>query len=143
MVLLKQKSSRNYKTPETALVVEPDLMRRMALRGILQKAGIRKVWECQDVQEALTLLGAELVDIVLTEWEVPGMAGPDLIKALQNRGQNRNLPVVLVDDNLPQQDVVTAVKAGIKGRLSLPGDAEQMTAILENLIEADASQHRE
>lgn len=116
--------------PRTALLIEPQLARRFALRRVLDACGFGRVLESEAAEEAITLLGTELVDLVLTPWETDTLSGEALVEALRNRGQNRDVPVVLLDEGLPRQAVVAAVKAGVAGRLPLPPNAETLRAIL-------------
>ena len=123
---------------QTALLVEPDLARRRALHRMLIAAGLRRVLESESALEALSMMGEELVDLVFTPWETPGMAGPSLIRAFHNRGRNRKVPVVLLDTGLPQPVIVSAVKAGISGRLPLPARPAILAGILQNIREGRA-----
>jgi len=108
-------------------------MPRRTIRQALRAAGVERVLEAETAAEALQLLSAELVELVLTPWEVPDLAGRPLVQALRNRGRNRNLPVVLLDAGLAQPQVVAAVKAGVAGRLPLPADVGAVRALLARL----------
>ena len=116
--------------PQTALVLFPDVVGRMALRVVLRQAGFPRVLEAESATEALTTLAAERVDLVLTAWEVEDGHGPALIRSLRDRGLNRNLPVVLLNNGLSQRNVVLAVKAGAAGKLTLPASARALSEVL-------------
>ena len=103
---------------------------RMSLRGVLRRAGFARVLEAESATEALTTLAAERVAVVFTAWEVADDRGSDLIRSLRNRGVNHNLPVVLLDNGIPQQNVVLAVKAGAAGKLTLPTSAQAVMDVL-------------
>jgi CheY-like chemotaxis protein len=118
----------------SALLLHPHPLPRRTIRQALRSAGMERVLEADSAAEALRLLSAELVQLVLTPWEVPDLAGRPLVQALRNRGRNRNLPVVLLDAGLAPPQVVAAVKAGIAGRLALPADAAAVRALLAQLV---------
>jgi two-component system chemotaxis response regulator CheY len=124
---------------QKALLLLPDPVRRHGLRRVLSRLGVSQVLEAETAHEALTLLGGELVDLVLTVWQAPDLGGTELLAALRNRGLNRNVPVVLLDDGIPQPLIVAGVKAGIAGRLNLPGSPERLAEILATIRE---SRHR-
>jgi CheY-like chemotaxis protein len=80
---------------ETILLVEDEPMVRGLAVQILQACGYR-VLEAQDAKEALTLFsqhGAE-VDLLLTDFAMPGMNGRELAEQL--RAQRPGLPVLLM-----------------------------------------------
>jgi CheY-like chemotaxis protein len=83
--------------------------------------------------QAAKTMGGELVDLVLTPWDAAGLAGPELLRALRRRSRNRNVPVVLLDAGLRQDTVVSAVKAGVAGRLVLPAEPAQLREILATI----------
>ncbi|MDH4247039.1 MAG: response regulator [Deltaproteobacteria bacterium] len=115
---------------KTALVLLPDPVRRIALCAVLRKSGYARVLEADTATEAITTLGAERVNLVLTVWEVADAEGPALLAALRDRGVNRNLPVVVLDTGLPQRSVVMAIKAGAAGKLALPTNPKALEEVL-------------
>ena len=56
-----------------------------------------------------------------------------LMKALRHPGGNRAVPVVLLDDGLAPASVVAAVKAGIAGKVSLPGNIHEVRQVLRDM----------
>jgi CheY-like chemotaxis protein len=115
------------------VVLEPDLLRQQRLRHVLRSAGVERVLFAADGPEVLTLMGGELVQLVLVPWDAPGLSGLELLRALRKRGQNRNVPVVILDDGLPQETIVRAIKAGVAGRLPIPPQVTQLREILARI----------
>ncbi len=76
------------------------------------------------------MLAAELVDLVLTPWDAPELSGLELLRALRKHRRGKSVPVVILDNGLPQQIVVTAIKAGAAGRLGLPLAAAPLRELL-------------
>ncbi len=112
-------------------------MKRQALKGLLRRCGFERVLEAETADDALLLLRGQPVQLVLTAWAPPGLAGVALLRALKHSPQDRpgrGAPaVVLLDDGLSQPHVVAAIKAGAAGRLPLPARAEQLERILRTL----------
>ena len=115
------------------------MMKRIAFKQVLSQAGFSTVLESDNAVSALMLLGEGLVDWVFTVFTLPERegvaqpAGASLIKALKNIGRNKNLPVVLLDEGMSQQEVVAAVKTGIAGRLGHPPNLEKLMQIFKTL----------
>ncbi len=103
------------------------------LRLILPALGYGRVIEAETAPEAVAMMRAEPVDLVFAPWESPGLSGAALMKALRNPGGNRAVPVVLLDDGLTPASVVAAVKAGIAGKVSLPGKIHEVRQVLKEL----------
>jgi len=121
-----------------ALILEPSPLKRHALRRLLRGQGIERVLEAESAAEALVIIRGEPVRLVLTPWAPPGMAGVPLLRELKRRPTDRPgagaVPaIVLLDEGLPRQQVVAAVKAGIAGRLPMPAQAAELVRILRAL----------
>jgi CheY-like chemotaxis protein len=127
----------------TALIVDPSLVGRLRLRRLLLGAGFARVLEAESGVEAVTVLAEELVALVFTVWEERPFSGAELIRSLRNRGRNRRVPVVLLDDGLPQQTVVAAVKAGVAGRLPFPPTASRLAELLRSIREGQTGPERQ
>ncbi len=119
-------------------MLEPVPLELRRLRELLRQAGFGQVLAASDGDELLMLLSGEPVQLVLVPWGVPGFSGPELLRMLRGREHNRNVPVVILDDGLPQQAVVSAIKAGVAGRLRRPASVEQLKEVLAALPGAEA-----
>ena len=111
------------------------------MRRMLLKQGIQTVLEAVQVPEAISIMKEEMVDLALTHWTVENYSGNQLLEALRKHGRKKNIPVVLLDEGLPQSAIVAAVKAGIAGRLPLPPDAARLDEILCSIREYRSSLH--
>ncbi len=101
----------------------------------MRRVGCERVLAVADGREAVTALAGELVDLVLTPWNASDLSGVELLRALRRRGQNRNVPVVILDDGLSQQTIVSAVKAGAAGRVKLPVNLLEMQSVLDTIAQ--------
>lgn len=120
---------KNRKKTVLLLTVKPN----PGLRLILPALGYARVIEAETVPEAVALMRAEPVELVFAPWESPGLSGAALVQALRNPGRGRTVPVVLLDDGLAPASVVAAVKAGIAGKVSLPGNIHEVRQVLKAL----------
>lgn len=122
------------KSGRTALLIEPSLLERNRLRRGLQREGFERVLQAEDGPTGVTLMAAEPVDLVLTRWDAAGISGLELLRALRKRGRNRHVPVVVLDGGLPRQTIVSAIKAGVAGRLPLPSEPGSLREVLQSLL---------
>lgn len=118
---------------KTALVVGISYFHQRAMKQTLMKAGLERVIFAEDGRGAVLVLGEELISVVLTPWELPDFSGKKLLASLANRGRNGKVPVILLDDGLPSETLVAAVKAGISGRVKGTPDTEELREVLGHM----------
>jgi len=64
------------------LIVEDDLMQRRFLQVILTQSG-REVITAADGEAAWNMLQKERIQIVITDWMMPVLSGPELIQRIR------------------------------------------------------------
>src|SRR2546421_11420967 len=110
------------------LVVDDSAAIRKILQRVLRQTGmaIGAIHEAGDGQEALTLLGAHRVDLVLTEINMPKMDGLQLLAVLKASAQWRDIPVVMITTEGGELKVAEAVRLGAAGYVRKPFTADQI-----------------
>lgn len=95
-----------------ALVVEDSRTVRMVVAGMLTRAGFA-VTEAGDGQEALALLRERgKPDVMLVDWNMPVMNGPELLQAVRQDEGLRDV-TVLVMTTETEADHVRATVGGV------------------------------
>ena len=105
-----------------------------ALRAALRTEGFGEVFQAEDAVAAAAILASEPVDVVFTPAAGPGFTIREVFNLLRGRGPNRQVPVVLVGTQVAQPDIVSAVKAGAGGVLTLPARKEVLREALAKLF---------
>ena len=93
------------------LVVEDSLVVRELQRNILEAAGY-EVETAVDGNDAMTHLMERQVDCVVTDLEMPGMDGLNLISAIRRTDDLKDIPVVMVTSRNSEEDKRRGVEAG-------------------------------
>ena len=93
-------------SPKTVLLVEDDHDIRDMLVFSLQRAGYAVI-ETEDAEQALDKLGGVLPDIMLVDWMLPGMNGPDLVRKIRRDQFVQNLPVIMLTARGEETDKIT------------------------------------
>ena len=83
-------------TPSRVLVVDDSSLVRMWLQAGLRRLGFAVVDTAADGREALEKLHADRPDLVLTDYDMPGMSGAGLISSVREDSDLKDLPVVVV-----------------------------------------------
>ena len=82
--------------PEVRILVvedEPSIIK--LIQFTLEQAGFQ-VSSAQSVEAATPLLSAELPDLVLLDWMLPGISGIQFAKQLRAQERTRDLPIILL-----------------------------------------------
>lgn len=96
---------------KSVLVVEDSITARTLLKNILELAGY-DVRTAVDGMDALTVLKAEDIDLVVSDVEMPRMNGFDLTRKIRNDKRIAEMPVILVTSLESREDRETGIDAG-------------------------------
>jgi two-component system chemotaxis response regulator CheY len=96
---------------------------------------IRSIYEAGDGQEALDVLKAQKIDLVLTDINMPKMDGLQLLASLKASAQWKQIPVVMITTEGGEAKVGEAVKLGAAGYVRKPFTADQIKEKLVGILE--------
>ena len=115
------------------LVVDDSAITRRILVNSLRQIGFRQIVEATDGKQALELCAAD-VDVVITDWNMPGMPGVELVRSLRANPDLARIPVLLVTARNGKDDVVEAANAGVNGYIVKPFTPDTLKGKLEELL---------
>jgi diguanylate cyclase (GGDEF)-like protein len=105
----------------TLLLVDDDAMNRDALSRRLTGAGYT-VLVAESGYQALDIVDAQRVDLVLLDVMMPGMSGVDTLRRLRQQRSVADLPVIMVTAKTGSDDVVEALELGANDYVTKPID---------------------
>ncbi len=105
------------------LVVDDSRVIRRVAAKIVQDLGFASA-EAADGYDALTACEAAMPDVVLTEWDMAQMTGPDLMRALRALPGGGAAKVVFCTARNEASDIRDAVAAGADEYIMKPFDSE-------------------
>ncbi len=117
------------------LVVDDEEPQRRVLAGFLRKAGY-DVEAVGSPDEALAVVAARTVDLVLTDLRMPGKTGIELLEAV--RGLNPEIPVVVMTAYGTVASAVDAMKRGAADYLGKPVDLDELEVLVARTLERRA-----
>lgn len=109
------------------LVVDDDDLARMGVQRVLSREGYA-VMEAASAEQALERLRQQRFDLVITDLQMPGMDGFELLQALKQRGSQ--LPVVMLTGHGSMETVLQALRHGVNDFLTKPYQPEELLAIV-------------
>lgn len=118
------------------LVVDDFSTMRRIIKNLLHDLGYSDVTEADDGQTALPLLKAGEFDFLITDWNMPGMPGLDLVKAVRADARLAKLPVLMLTAEAKREQIIEAAQAGVNGYVIKPFTAETLKEKLDKILSA-------
>jgi CheY-like chemotaxis protein len=127
--------------PPTRILVVDDseLVRRLAVRILEERPGLETVLAC-DGKEALEIIASDPPAVVLTDLDMPGMDGLDLVKAVRRR--HGHIPVILMTAHGSEEIAVRALRAGAANYVPKRDLLHELLETLDSVLAALAFDHR-
>jgi two-component system, chemotaxis family, chemotaxis protein CheY len=117
------------------LIVDDFSTMRRIIKNLMRDLGFANTHEADDGLTALPMLKANSYDFLITDWNMPGMQGIDLLKAVRADPQLANLPVLLVTAEARREQIVAAAEAGVNGYIVKPFTAQTLKEKLDKIFE--------
>ena len=122
------------------LVVDDFSTMRRIIKNFLNDLGYANVQEADDGNTALPILKGGKIDFLITDWNMPGMPGLDLLKAVRADPQLAKLPVLLLTAEAKREQIVEAAAAGVNGYVIKPFTAQTLKEKLDKILQSRAAQ---
>jgi two-component system chemotaxis response regulator CheY len=119
------------------LVVDDFSTMRRIIKNFLNDMGYANVQEADDGNTALPILKAGNIDFLITDWNMPGMPGLDLLKAVRADPKLTKLPVLLLTAEAKREQIVEAAQAGVNGYVIKPFTAQALKEKLEKILQSN------
>jgi two-component system chemotaxis response regulator CheY len=112
----------------SALIVDDSSVMRKIVERSLRQAGIEltEVFQAGNGAEALAVLQASHVDLILCDINMPVMDGLEFVKQLSGVENAKGVPVVMITTEGSEAHVVQALSCGARGYIRKPFTPEQV-----------------
>jgi len=117
------------------LIVDDFSTMRRIIKNLMRDLGYANTHEADDGTTALPMLKSGAFDFLITDWNMPGMQGIDLLRAVRADPQLTNLPVLLVTAEARREQIVTAAEAGVNGYIVKPFTAQTLKEKIDKIFE--------
>lgn len=121
------------------LVVDDFSTMRRIVKNFLNDLGYTNVAEADDGNTALPILKQGNIDFLVTDWNMPGMQGLDLLKAVRADPALAKLPVLLVTAEAKREQIIEAAQAGVNGYVVKPFTAQTLKEKIEKILASRAA----
>ncbi|WP_299072683.1 chemotaxis response regulator CheY [uncultured Paraglaciecola sp.] len=117
------------------LVVDDFSTMRRIIKNLLKDLGFANIQEADDGSTALPMLQQGDFDFVVTDWNMPGMQGIDLLRAIRADASLKHIPVLMVTAEAKKEQIVAAAQAGVNGYVIKPFTAATLKEKLAKIFE--------
>ncbi len=117
------------------LIVDDFSTMRRIIKNLLRELGFNNTVEADDGLTALPILQAGGIDFLVTDWNMPGMQGIDLLKAVRADAKLSSIPVLMVTAETKREQIMVAAQAGVNGYVVKPFTAGTLKDKIDKIFE--------
>jgi len=110
------------------LVVDDNQYMRKMIRNLLLNCGIKDIYEAPDGIAALDSIRTVAPDVVILDWEMPLLSGPELVRIVRSPGvfPIPDVPIIILTGHCERWRVLEAVRLGVNEYLTKPVSAKAL-----------------
>lgn len=116
------------------LVVDDSRMARKHIRRVLEKMGLMDITEAENGREALSMLGGNYFDLVVTDYNMPEMDGRELIDEIRQHTEQKNIPILMVTSEHDGSRLAAVKQAGVSAICDKPFETDTVRELLEGML---------
>ncbi len=117
------------------LIVDDYSTMRRIIKNLMRELGFSNLDEADDGTTALPMLKSGRFDFLITDWNMPGMTGIDLLSEVRNDPELTSMPVLMVTAQAKKEEIVRAAQAGVNGYVVKPFTAETLKEKINKIFE--------
>jgi two-component system chemotaxis response regulator CheY len=117
------------------LIVDDFSTMRRIIKNLLRDLGFTNTFEADDGKSALPMLHTGSFDFLITDWNMPGMSGIDLLNYVRADDRVKHLPVLMVTAEAKREQIIKAAQAGVNGYVIKPFTAQVLREKIEKIFE--------
>ena len=123
------------------LIVDDFSTMRRIIKNLLHDLGYANVTEADDGKTALPMLQSGNFEFLVTDWNMPGMPGIDLLRAVRADPRLAKLPVLMLTAEAKREQIVIAAQAGCNGYVIKPFTAATLKEKLDKIFDSIGKPH--
>ncbi len=117
----------------TILVVEDEPQVQELVAVNLEHAGHR-VLRAASAEEAEAVIRAELPDVLVLDWMLPGESGLALARRLRSAERTQKLPILMLTARAMEQDKLSGLEAGADDYITKPFSPKELAARIKAVL---------
>jgi CheY-like chemotaxis protein len=115
------------------LVVEKEEGFTLLLRYNLEAAGYLVETESRG-EDAERKIRENAIDLLVTEWDLPGLSGTELIRRLRARAETKTLPIIMLTHRREEADRILGLRTGADDYIVKPFSVPELLERIRDLL---------
>lgn len=128
------------RAPQVVVIVDDDIFGLALLKTLVASAGHVDVHTFSDPLDALDWCRANALDVLITDYEMPGISGVELVTTLRAEPRTRDVPMMMITAVENREIRYLALECGANDYLNKPLDAPEVRARVHNMLAVSAGQ---
>lgn len=116
------------------LLIEDDTALARIATASLTKKGGHEVVVASDGAAGLSAAAAQAPELILLDWFLPVMDGPEVLSQLKADERTRAIPVILLTGKDDPEDLAVAKERGALGRIPKPFDPMTLSLVVAEIL---------
>lgn len=116
------------------LIVDDQNSMRQLTRHCLNQIGISQVTAAKSGEEALEALGKTKFDLVISDWNMDGISGLELLTKIRSNPVISKLPFIMATGQKDKAQVIAAKEAGVNNYIVKPFSAADLKKRVEAVL---------
>ncbi len=117
------------------LVVDDFSTMRRIIKNLLRDLEFTNTVEADDGNTALPILKSGGIDFLVTDWNMPGMQGIELVKQVRADDSLKTIPILMVTAEAKREQIIEAAQAGVNGYIVKPFTAATLKEKIDKIFE--------
>lgn len=126
-------------TNESVLVVEDETDLRELLELHLLREGYR-VLTAEDGRRGFELAASERPDLIVLDWMLPNMSGPEVARLLRDRQDTRSVGILMLTAKGEEADVVEGLESGADDYVTKPFRPKELISRVKAVLRRRAAE---
>jgi two-component system, chemotaxis family, chemotaxis protein CheY len=118
---------------KTIVIVDDFKANTLILKSTLHRLNF-EILDANDPNLALNYFDGRQIDLLVTDFRMPGMNGAELTKKIKSKPKYKNMPVLILSSETSEEFKKEARDAGAYGWLSKPFNIDRYIKIVNSII---------
>lgn len=115
------------------IVDDQETMRRL-IKSCLRQLDFMNFKDAENVDQGLSILDQEPIDVIVLDWNMPNKPGIELVKSVRSNDKHKSIPIIMVTSVAQQESVMEAIKAGVNSYIVKPVNTKTLGEKLEAIF---------
>ena len=115
------------------LLVEDDVAINAMLKTYLEGKQYL-IEQALDAEQALSILRKSNPELIIIDWMLPDISGPELIKIIRNNPIQKTIPIIMITARTEEDDKIKGLEYGADDYMTKPVSLKELNARIKALL---------